>query len=151
MESQPKKSDAGQSPPPRRQVAALPYRIVAGGLEILLITSRDTGRWVIPKGGLMKKHTEAQAAAVEALEEAGLRGTVSKKPIGGYSYDKGPGASEPRVCQVKVYALAVTRQLKKFKEKGQRELQWMTQEEAAAQVAEPELSELIRSFAPKTT
>ncbi len=69
------------------QYAALPYR-VRDGLELLLITSRETGRWVIPKGWPMKGKTAHAAAAREALEEAGLKGKIGKQSLGDYSYGK---------------------------------------------------------------
>ena len=81
--------------PPILQVAALCYRRSAKGLRILLITSRDTGRWIIPKGWPMRNRSEAQAAAREAWEEAGLRGVIDERSIGFYTYSKkvGPGRS----------------------------------------------------------
>ena len=130
------------------QVAALPYRMTSGELEILLITSRESGRWLIPKGWEMKNHSGPQAAAVEAFEEAGLRGIIAKTPFGAYTYTKTLGNGETALCRVQVYPMAVRRQAKKFKEKGQRRLQWMTPVEAAGHVAEPELADLISIFRP---
>ena len=74
--------------PPHLQVAALCWRRSGKGLKILLITSRDTGRWVIPKGWPMRNRSNAQAAAREAYEEAGLRGDVSERSVGIYTYLK---------------------------------------------------------------
>lgn len=139
---------AGRSISEKPQVAALPYRFNAGVLEILLITSRNSGRWVIPKGGTMKKLTNAQAAAVEAFEEAGVKGAVSKKPLGVYSYVKPNPAGAPVRLRVSVYAMAVTEQAAAFKEQGQRTLRWMRRDEAAAAVAETKLSQLIATFEP---
>ena len=133
---------------PFAQVGALAYRIADGAVEVLLITSRDTGRWVIPKGWGMKNKTDAQAAAIEAEEEAGMRGAVGKRPLGAYHYAKTLKSGQPAVCQVTVYPLAVDRQLKKWKERGQRTLRWFAPAEAAALVAEPELAELIATFKP---
>jgi len=132
----------------RAQVAALPYRIGAEGLEILLITSRDTGRWVIPKGGTMRKKTNPEAAALEAFEEAGAVGVIAGKPIGSYTYPKVTGDGVTAVCDVEVYPLAVRKLAKNFKEKGQRQLEWMTPQRAAASVVETALAELIRTFDP---
>ena len=70
------------------QVAALPYRMSSGEIEVLLITSRDSGRWLIPKGWLMKRRSGSEAAAVEAFEEAGIRGAVATSPLGAYTYQK---------------------------------------------------------------
>ena len=73
----------------RRQVAALPWRRGAdGGVEILLVTSRETRRWVTPKGGRMPGKTDAEAAAQEALEEAGVEGRVADEPVGSFRYLK---------------------------------------------------------------
>lgn len=131
------------------QVAALPYRMTAGALEILLITSRDSGRWLIPKGWEMKNHSGPQAASVEAFEEAGLRGVIAKTPVGAYTYAKTLRDGATALCRVQVYPMAVRRQAKKFKEKGQRRMQWMSPAEASGHVAEPELAELIAAFRPK--
>jgi 8-oxo-dGTP pyrophosphatase MutT (NUDIX family) len=130
------------------QVAALPYRMSSGALEVLLITSRDSGRWLIPKGWEMKNRKPSQAAEVEAFEEAGVRGAVAKQPIGQYSYAKTLKDGAIVQCRVDVFPLAVKRQAKKWKEKGQRRLEWMTPAEAATRVAEPELARLIADFHP---
>ncbi len=143
-------NEADDIPPdaPFAQVGALPYRIKDKVLEVLLITSRDTGRWVIPKGWGMKNKTDAQAAAIEAQEEAGMKGAVGKRPIGVYHYSKTLKSGTVAVCQVAVYPLAVKRQVKKWKEQGQRRLQWFSPLEASTQVAEPELAALIAGFKP---
>lgn len=134
---------------PFAQVGALPYRVKKdGGIEILLITSRDTGRWVIPKGWGMKNKTDAQAAAIEAQEEAGLKGAIGKRPVGVYHYQKTLKSGAPAICLVTVYPLAVSGQLKKWKEQGQRTLQWFSPDQAAAQVTEPELASLLAGFTP---
>ncbi|MBL7405872.1 NUDIX domain-containing protein, partial [Escherichia coli] len=74
---------------PRRQVGALPFRHGRDGkTKILLVTSRESRRWVIPKGWPMKGRKPFEAAAREAYEEAGLRGAVGKRPIGLYLYQK---------------------------------------------------------------
>ncbi|MGI8840110.1 MAG: NUDIX hydrolase [Caulobacteraceae bacterium] len=133
---------------PRAQYAALPFR---GGqeVEILLITSRETGRWVIPKGWPMKGRTAAQAAAVEAFEEAGVSGDIAAKPLGAYPYVKylKSGAGQP--CKVKVFALRVTGQAEDWPEKGQRETRWLAWPRAAAAVQELRLGRLIRRFGKK--
>lgn len=133
---------------PFAQVGALPFRIVDGAVEVLLITSRDTGRWVIPKGWGMKNKTEAQAAAIEAQEEAGIKGAVGKRPLGAYHYAKTLKSGDQVQCQVTVYPLAAKRQMKRWKEQGQRRLQWFAPAEAAQQVAEPELAAIIAGFKP---
>ena len=74
--------------PPRVQYAALPWRMTDGTLEVLLLTSRGTGRWVIPKGWPHDSFSSAHSAAQEAYEEAGIRGAITREPIGSYRYDK---------------------------------------------------------------
>lgn len=133
---------------PRRQVAALPYRWSADGrLEVLLVTSRETRRWVIPKGWPVKGLKSWSAAAREAREEAGLVGRIAKRSIGAYHYDKRlkDGAALP--CEVQVFPLEVRRRRKNFREKNQREPRWVVPAVAAGLVEEPELSDIILAFA----
>ncbi|WP_377293037.1 NUDIX hydrolase [Rhizobium sp. SG2393] len=135
--------------PTRMQYAALCHRRREGSdaLEILLITSRDTGRWVIPKGWPMEGRTAAEAAAQEAFEEAGVKGTVEDDMIGTYQYQKGLDHGVKVPCVVAVHPLLVSQMVSKFKEKGKRRLEWVTPEEAVNRVEEPELKALIRKFA----
>ena len=139
---------ASAGPPPRLQVAALCWRRSGNGLRVLLVTSRDTGRWVIPKGWPMRNRTEPEAAAREAWEEAGLRGEIAETSVGVYTYRKllGRGRSVP--CVVRVFALEVREMTKRYPETGQRRVKWFAQAKAARRVLEPELAALIRGFAP---
>jgi 8-oxo-dGTP pyrophosphatase MutT (NUDIX family) len=132
------------------QYAALPYRD-GKHLEIMLITSRDTKRWVLPKGWPMKGHDAHAAAAREALEEAGIRGDVKKEPLGTYHYLKGLKSGGKLRCQVHVFALKVSHQRKTWPERNLRTTRWFSVEEAAAAVAEPELSALILRFGKRVT
>ena len=126
------------------QVAALPLRLDEDGIErVLLLTSRETRRWIIPKGWPMKGRKPCEAAAREALEEAGLIGRPSKKPIGTFSYFK-RRAAHFDICRVDVYLLKVEKQLKNWLEKDQREVRWCLLHEAADLVQEPGLSALFR-------
>jgi 8-oxo-dGTP pyrophosphatase MutT (NUDIX family) len=129
-----------------RQVAALPWRTGATGREILMITSRETRRWVIPKGGRMAGKTDPQAAAVEAMEEAGVQGDIDPTALGAFRYAKRLKNGESRVCVVAVFPLKVLIQLGSWPEMDQRERRWMPVEAAAASVMEPDLAELIRAF-----
>lgn len=132
----------------RRQVAALPFRKTAGGkTEILLITSRETGRFIIPKGWPMKRLSDADAAAREAYEEAGVVGKVRRKPIGEYRYWKRLERSF-ELLAVDVYPLEVQQQRADWPEKNARRAGWLPQEDAATLVDEPGLVALIRSFQP---
>ena len=129
------------------QVAALPLKVGDDGIErVLLLTSRETKRWVIPKGWPIKGRKPFEAAAQEALEEAGVTGHAKKKPIGTYNYFKKREAHFD-VCRVDVYLLRVEKQLKNWREKGQREAQWFTLNEAADLVQEPGLVALLHDLA----
>jgi 8-oxo-dGTP pyrophosphatase MutT (NUDIX family) len=113
------------------------YRISGGRIRVLLVTSRDKGRWIIPKGNVDAGHTPAQAAQQEAYEEAGLKGIASAIPLGFYTYFKQrpSGASQP--ATVEVYLLRVTERLRKFPEKGKRKLSWMSTRKAVGLIQEP--------------
>jgi 8-oxo-dGTP pyrophosphatase MutT (NUDIX family) len=130
----------------RRQVAALPWRRGVEGIEILLVTSRETRRWVTPKGGRMPGMTDPQAAAIEAWEEAGVEGAVHEDPLGTFRYLKILKRRAPRWCVVAVYSLEVAVQHEVWKEQAERRRLWMSVEQAAACVGEPDLAEIIRGF-----
>jgi len=136
--------------PPRVQFAALCYRRKKkkGGHEILLITSRDTGRWVTPKGWPMKGRSAAEVAEREAFEEAGMRGHVGTEPIGRFVYAKSMHGGLKVRCIVQVHPMEVTGTEKNFPEKRQRRSAWLTPDEAAQRVAEPGLKTIIRTFKP---
>ncbi|PID36147.1 MAG: NUDIX hydrolase [Rhodobacterales bacterium] len=133
--------------PRQLQVAALCYRKEGGRKEVLLITSRGTGRWILPKGYLMAGKSAAEAARIEAWEEAGVRpAKVSEEPVGEYTYlkrdDDGVGA--PYSAQV--YPIKVKQLEDDFPERGQRKRQWIAPEKAAELVAEKDLQALLRDF-----
>jgi 8-oxo-dGTP pyrophosphatase MutT (NUDIX family) len=132
----------------RRQVAALPWRRGPEGLEIMLVTSRETRRWVIPKGGLMAGLTDAEAAAQEALEEAGIEGEIAAEAIGEFRYLKVLKRRAPRWYRVSVHPLRVERELDTWDEAHERDRAWFGRETAADLVAEPDLRDLIRAFQP---
>ena len=134
---------------PRLQYAALPFRDI-DGVEIMLISSRETRRWVLPKGWPIKGEKPHAVAAIEALEEAGLSGDVAKKALGGYHYLKRMRNGAALLCEVRVFALRVLQQHKKWPERGQRTTRWFPAHEAATLVHEPELQALIRAFADAT-
>ena len=135
----------------RPQCAALCWRMVKGRLRILLVTSRETGRWVIPKGWPITGLGDAASAAREAWEEAGVRGEVSDTPVGCFAYDKvlNRDAARPSLvpCMVTVHALRVETLADKYPEAGQRERCWCSPRKAARRVDEPGLSALIAGFA----
>ena len=125
------------------QYAALPYRVVGSRLEILLLTSRRTRRWIVPKGLPVEGLQPPACAAVEALEEAGVVGEVGKISVGHYRYLKHHKSRPSEPCKVEVYALRVTQQRKTWAESAERERRWYSVAEAAAAVDEPLLRLLI--------
>lgn len=126
---------------PATQVAAL---CIAPDLErVLLITSRGTGRWIVPKGWPMQGRSLPRTALEEAWEEAGVEGSVGKTELGRYHYEKLRDHGFAIPVEVRLYPVAVTRLASQFPEAGQRRLQWFAPGEAARQVAEPALGQLI--------
>ncbi|MEW6125107.1 MAG: NUDIX hydrolase [Pseudomonadota bacterium] len=139
----PPDSSAGR----RVQYAALPYRQRQDGeVQVRLITSRETRRWVLPKGWPMKDIAPHKAAAREAFEEAGLIGSTSRTAIGLYTYEKRLSPIRSVTCDVLVFPMKVKRYLKKWPERSQRIGFWFTVESAAAAVQEEELKDLILRF-----
>jgi len=135
------------SPPPRLQVAALPWRInKKGTLEVLLVTSRETRRWVLPKGWPEGLESLSEAAAREAQEEAGITGNISPNELGSYFYGKRLATGLERRCQVVVFPLEVKKAADKWPEKKRRTRQWLEPAEAASLVNEADLGELIARF-----
>ena len=130
------------------QVAALPWRRTKSGIEIMLITSRAQGRWVLPKGWPETGEELCAAAAREAHEEAGLLGAISSSMAGHYFYLKTMGSDGMR-CEVMVYPLEVDDVADKWKEKGQRKRKWVSPAKAAQMVAEADLGKVILAFAGK--
>lgn len=131
-----------------RQVAALCWRPGHGGVEVLLITSLGSKRWILPKGWAENGMTLAEAAAREAYEEAGVRGEVAPQPVGRYHYlkeKKNGGGGVP--CTAEVFPLRVTAELDDWPEKGARRMAWLPPEQAAVRVAEPGLRQVLRDFA----
>ena len=127
----------------RRQVAALPLRRTKNGaLEIMLVTSRRTGRWIIPKGWPSKKLDDCSAAAREARQEAGVKGKIAKEALGSYRYVK-PELGDASPIDVTVFLLAVLKQCKRWREKRQRRRAWFDVLDAAGKIQDPELSSLI--------
>ena len=129
------------------QFAALCTRHKAGRLEVLLITSRDTGRWILPKGWPMAGKSAGETALTEAWEEAGVVGHLTGEALGSYGALKELVAGTPMPSRVEVHPVRVERLAAKFPEKGQRRRKWMTAKKAAKSVAEPELATLLRALA----
>ncbi|MEI6559355.1 MAG: NUDIX hydrolase [Rhodospirillaceae bacterium] len=126
----------------RTQYAALPYTVIDGVPRILLVTSRDTGRWIVPKGWPEKKTRPCDQAAREAYEEAGALGRVTRKPVGSYRYEKHL-RKRTVTCLVDVYLLRVERELEDWPERAQRSRRWVSPDEAALMVDDAGLGALL--------
>jgi ADP-ribose pyrophosphatase YjhB (NUDIX family) len=135
-------------PAPILQYAALPYRRLAGGVfEVMLITSRETERWIIPKDWLGHQLAPHESAAREAWEEGGLIGRIGEHSIGIFDYEKQLSDGSAAPCTVTVFALEVEQQLTSWPEQDRRSTQWFTLQEAAVAAKEPALSAIIQDLA----
>lgn len=135
--------------PREHQVAALCWREAEGGdgIEVLLITSRDTGRWVMPKGWPIEGLTGPESAAREAWEEAGVTGDApTSTPIGSYEYGKTQETGYDLAVAVQVYKLHVTEQSDSFPESAERRRAWVSPAKAATMVREPGLQSILRAL-----
>lgn len=134
------------------QYAALCWREGRKGAQVLLVTSRETGRWVIPKGWPIKGLDGAGTAAREAWEEAGAKGEIDADAVGHFDYDKVLDRDRKtppvRACRVAVYALRVAELSGAFPERAERKRKWFSLVSAARKVDEPELQKLIAEFSP---
>ena len=132
-----------------RQVGALAYRVRGARrrVEVLLVSSRRTARWIVPKGNIDRDRDPAEMAAIEAYEEGGVEGHVETKPFGRFEYRKfrRPDVSEP--ARVAVYPLRVEVIHDHWPEMAERERRWVALDEAAGQVGDPDLARLIARFA----
>jgi 8-oxo-dGTP pyrophosphatase MutT (NUDIX family) len=137
----------------KQQYAALCFRYRDDGpsIEILVVTSRDSGRWIIPKGWPIERKAPHEAAATEAWEEAGVRGKVRKKPVGRYTYLKLMQDGDVAPCIVDIFQIEIKKAADDFKERGERTLDWVSPDEAARRVREVELKSLLVEFKPLGT
>jgi len=135
----------------RVQYGALPYRFSPGaGLEILLVTTRQSRRWIIPKGWPIKGLRPAKSAAREAYEEAGVRGRVGAKSIGFFAYNKSLDGNGVQVnCEVRIFPLFVKRQSETWPEIDERVVQWVAPDRALVLIKDPELKALVAGFAKR--
>lgn len=138
-----------QPTPPATQFGALPFRETRGGEgEFLLITSRGSGQWIIPKGKPIPDLTPQETAAREAFEEAGILGEVDPHPIGRFAYVKDQGQPTAQfIPAVEVFAMRVTQQLTLWPEMGQRSMVWLTPEQALHAIEIEALRRIVRRFA----
>ncbi|MFN4087895.1 MAG: NUDIX hydrolase [Alphaproteobacteria bacterium] len=131
----------------RRQYAALPYRWDEAGARVLLVTSLQTRRWIIPKGWPEKSARPHELAAREAFEEAGLTGPIDAEPFGAYTYEKTVRTGRSQRCRVDVFLMRVERELDAWPERGRRERRWLPPAEAALLVTDGGLVDLLLRFA----
>jgi len=115
----------------------------------MLVTSRETRRWIIPKGRPKKGKSPHHSAAREAFEEAGVVGAVARRSVGSFSYEKRLRNGGAVVCKVCVFPLEVRRQNKQWPEKRERVVKWLSASQAAEKVKEPKLSVIILRLARK--
>ena len=133
--------------PNLQQVAAIPIRHTsAGALEVLLVTSRETRRWVIPKGWPWPKRADCDAAAAEAWEEAGVLGRIGPVSVGTFTYDKRANGKH-RTLAVAVYVLEVEEEAEMWPEAPERRRQWFSPAVASELVDEPSLKTILLKLA----
>lgn len=133
--------------PCRVQVAALPWRRTDdGSFEVMLVTSRGTGRWVLPKGWPERREESHEAAAREAAEEAGVSGAIARSEIGCFYYGKDLPSGMRWRCEVHVFPMEVDHVADKWPERKKRTRRWFRPQDAARLVQEEDLGELIASF-----
>lgn len=131
----------------RQQVAALCYRVTDAGKQVLLITSRDTGRWIVPKGWPMAGKTDFEAALQEAWEEAGVsKADIEEDPMGYFDYDKGLSSGDTVPVEAQVYLTRVRNLENDYPEVDERTRKWFTPAQASELVDEPDLKRILRNF-----
>jgi len=130
------------------QFAALCWRMRKGRSEILMITSRRTGRWIIPKGWPIEGRDTTASVLTEAWEEAGVTGRVAGPCLGLFSYIKILSGGGAMTCLATVWPVEVTALARDYPEKDERKRKWMRPKKAAARVDEPELAQMLRTFDP---
>jgi 8-oxo-dGTP pyrophosphatase MutT (NUDIX family) len=135
---------------PKQQVAALPYRRRPdGSIEVLLVTTRGTGQWMVPKGWPMPGKSWPEAAAQEAWEEAGVRGAPSGRELGRFPHEKSNWLTGSLDCIVAVFPLAVSEELASWPERGERTRSWFGLDEAATKVQSRGLAGIIAGAGDK--
>lgn len=128
------------------QVGALPYRRrVSGEVEVMLVTTRSAGRWIIPKGWPMSGKTLAEAAQQEAFEEAGVRGRIDPLEIGRFPHAKDHILAGAITTEVVVFPLAVAEELPVWPERHERTRAWFGLATAAEAVGPGALADIIGS------
>ncbi|MDJ0825372.1 MAG: NUDIX hydrolase [Rhodobacter sp.] len=137
----------GQKDDVRTQFGALCYRIQKDKAQVLLVTSRGTGRWILPKGWPIDGATPVEAALREAWEEAGVEGKVTGNALGIYSYIKREDGDR-MPCVVAVFPVRVKRLADRYPEAKERRRKWFSLKKAAAVLDESELRQILQGFDP---
>jgi len=133
--------------PKHLQMAALCYRGTGDSKEVLLVTSRGTGRWIIPKGWPIRGLNSPEVALREAWEEAGvLKGKSDAQPVGTYTYDKQLDSGVALPVETLVYPVSVEAMRDNFPESHERKRMWVRLSDAANMIHEPELKTILRHF-----
>jgi 8-oxo-dGTP pyrophosphatase MutT (NUDIX family) len=133
------------------QTGALPWRLGRKKhFEVLLVTGRRSQRWTIPKGWPMDGKTLSEAAAVEAFEEAGVKGKIDPEPLGSFDHTKQCLPSGTLDVRILVHPMNVERELQKWPEFGQRRRKWFSVEEALERIDSEELGALIMQSAERS-
>jgi 8-oxo-dGTP pyrophosphatase MutT (NUDIX family) len=139
---------SANTPIAERQSGAIPYAMVELTPVFLLVTSRRTGRWIFPKGGLAKGMEPWESAKKEAYDEAGVEGVVDTVPVGSYRSWKTRGMRRFAI-EVAMYPLRVERQVEKWRETDERHRHWVTLPEVTRLIADKRLADFVRIVADR--
>ncbi|WP_370932026.1 NUDIX hydrolase [Bartonella sp. DGB1] len=129
------------------QVGAIAYKYINNKYEILLVTSKTSKRWIIPKGWPQKNKNLSESALQETIEEAGATGNITQIPVGHYYYEKlSRSKQKSKKIRLDVFGLEVTEIYQDWQERYQRCRQWFTADEAVLIIEQPELAQLVSDF-----
>ena len=128
------------------QAAALALKRDGKDWRVLLVTSRQDGRWILPKGWIEAGEDAAESAAREAYEEAGVKGALGEEPLGSYRYSKKLSGDDSVRSRVTVFPLLVRKVLSDWPEIGQRKRRWMSLEAACKKVGDRGLADLLKQL-----
>lgn len=123
------------------QSAIIPYKMRNGHIEILIVTTRSSRKWTIPKGLIEDNLTPAESAVQEGYEEAGIKGIINPQTIGEYQYQKWEG-----ICRVKVYPFEIQEILDDWPESYFRKRKWICLDEVINYISVTELQKIILSL-----
>lgn len=84
-----------------QQAGVIPWRIMDGQLQVMLITSSKNRHWGFPKGVIEPGEAPQYSAEIEARDEGGIRGTIGVR-LGSFEVPKW-GAN----CTVETFAMQV--------------------------------------------